>query len=230
MLKRFGLLAVVLCGIAQPALAQQTVNFTVGYFAVRGEDARVQNDVINQDRTFLTFDVKDFNAATAGAEWLIPIGNFLEAGAGVSYSRRTVPSVYTLYVDNSQNEISQDLRLRMVPIALTFRVLPLGQSSPVQPYFGAGLGIINWRYSETGDFIDFGRPGQPVFRGTFTADGTDTGPVVLGGVRFASDTMTVGGEVRYQSAEGEVGSDFAAPKIDLGGWTYQFTVGVRFGR
>jgi len=230
MLKTFALAALVVCGVAQPALAQQTLNFTLGYFSVRGEDARIQDDVINRDRTFLTFDVKDFSGGTAGVEWLIPVGQYLEAGAGLSFSRRTVPSVYTAFQANDGTEIAQDLRLRMVPIALTFRVLPLGQSSPVQPYFGAGLGIINWRYSESGDFIDFGRPGRPVDRGNFVADGTETGPVALGGIRFASDRMSVGGEVRYQSAEGQVGEQFAAPKIDLGGWTYQFTVGIRFGR
>jgi hypothetical protein len=230
MLRRYALAALLVCGVAQPALAQQTLNFNFGYFSVRGEDARIQDDVIVADRRFLTFDVNEFNGGTAGVEWLVPIGNFLEAGAGVSFSRRTVPSVYSAFQDSSGNEIAQDLRLRIVPVALTFRVLPLGQSSPVQPYFGAGLGIYSWRYSESGDFIDFGSPNQRVVRGTFTADGTETGPVALGGIRFAGDSLSVGGEVRYQTAEGEVGNEFAGTKIDLGGWIYQLTVGIRFGR
>jgi hypothetical protein len=65
------------------------------------------------------------------------------------------------------------------------------------------------------------------------ATGNATGPVVLGGLRFAGDTVSAGGEVRFQKADADLGSNFAGlanPRIDLGGWTYQFNVGMRFGR
>jgi hypothetical protein len=68
---------------AQPAVAQQTFNVSFGYFAVRGEDARVDGDVLNANRNFLDFEIKDFNGPSIGGEWLFPIGNYLEAGAGV---------------------------------------------------------------------------------------------------------------------------------------------------
>jgi hypothetical protein len=44
--------------------------------------------------------------------------------------------------------------------------------------------------------------------------------------------MSAGGEVRFQKAEASLG-DFAGQPdamLDLGGWTYQFTIGMRFGR
>ena len=236
MLNRLALGLLVLCGSAQPALAQQTLNFNFGYFSVRGEDARIDRDgdrdrdVLLANRTFLTFEVDEMSGGTAGVEWLIPLGNYIEAGAGIAYSRRTVPSVYTGFQANDGSEIAQDLRLRIIPTALTFRVLPLGQSSAFQPYIGGGLGIYNWRYSETGDFIDFGSSNRRVIRGSFVASGTETAPMALAGIRFAGDSLSVGGEVRYQQAEGEVGEEFAADKIDLGGWVYQLTVGLRFGR
>jgi len=224
----------MLAGTAGVASAQQTLNLTFGGFAVRGEDARVQGDWLNENRTYLTFDIKDFNGPTVGAEWLVPLGQFVEAGAGVSVSRRTVPSVYTDFVDIDGSEIEQDLRLRIVPVAFTLRVLPFGQSSPVQPYFGAGVGLFSWRYSEAGEFIDFSR-GNTTFREQYVASGTETGPIAMGGIRFASDAFSAGGEVRYQSATGELGPVFETdtlpdPKIDLGGWSYLFTVGIRFGR
>ena len=226
------LLFVSVAALALPpsATAQQTVNVTLGAFVPRGEDARIENDVLVENRRFLTFDLKDFTAPTIGAEWLVPLGGFFEAGAGVGFSRRTVPTVYTAFQDNSGREIEQELRLRTVPVALTIRLLPLGQRSPFQPYFGAGFGIVNWRYSETGDFIDFGRPGRPVSRASFVADGTATGPIALGGIRFGGDSVSIGGEVRYQDASADLDDRFAGSKIDLGGWTYLFTAGVRFGR
>jgi hypothetical protein len=42
------------------------------------------------------------------------------------------------------------------------------------------------------------------------------------------DTASAGFEIKYQKALGDLDDNFAAPKIDLGGWTYNFTVGVRF--
>ena len=232
MLKKVGvfllLVSAVVAGSERPASAQQTLNFTIGGFVPLGEDARVGGDVLNANLNSLVFDIKDFNGATVGAEWLVPIGKFVEGGAGLSFYRRTVPSVYDCCVDIDGTEIDQDLRLRIIPIAFTVRVLPLGQSSPVQPYFGAGLGILNWRYSETGEFIDT-RGG--IFRDRFVADGTATGPLVLGGLRFAGDTLSAGGEIRYQKADANLDDDrFEGTKIDLGGWTYQFNIGVRFGK
>jgi hypothetical protein len=214
---------------ARDAAAQQTLNFSLGYFTIRGEDARTEGDVINVNRTFLAFDVDDFNTASVGGEWLVPLGEFIEAGAGVSFSRRTVPSVYADFVDNDGTEIEQDLRLRLVPVAFTVRLLPLGQRNALQPYFGAGLGVINWRYSESGEFIDFGA-GRQIVRDSVVADGNETGPVVVAGLRFGGETMSAGGEIRYHSAEADLDERFAGSKIDLGGWTYNFTIGVRFGR
>jgi hypothetical protein len=232
MRKHLGWTGLVLCAVlvsASPALAQQqTVNFTIGGFVPRGEDARVAGDVINENHTFLVFDSDEFKTVTVGAEWLFPIGHFVEGGAGVSVTRATVPTVYTCCVDNAGNEI--ELRLRRTPIDLTLRFLPLGSSSPVQIYFGGGLTVIPWRYSETGDFIDFNNNGN-VFRDQFVGTGTATGGVALAGVRFQSRGAAAGFEFRYHKADSSFESDddeFAGSKIDLGGWTYQGTIGFRF--
>jgi hypothetical protein len=133
-------------------------------------------------------------------------------------------------VSSTGAEVDQELKLRLTPIDLSIRVLPLRQTSPLQPYFGVGLSVINWRYTESGQFIDFSNGGRAIFTDEFTADGTDTGPVFMGGLRFAGRSFTAGGEIRYRQATGTVGNDFAGTRIDLGGWTYQGTIGVRFGR
>lgn len=213
---------------AQPALAQQTFNVSLGYFTPRGADARVSGDVLDADRNFLTFDIKDFNSFTIGGEWLFPVGRYLEAGAGVGFTRKTVPTVFTRLVNANGSEIEEDLRLRTVPVALTFRVLPLGQDNGFQPYIGGGLGLISWRYSESGQFVD--PRDNSIFNNAYAASGTQTGPIGLGGVRFSGDSIAVGGEIRYQAAEADLPPPFAGPKIDLGGWSYLFTVGARFGR
>ena len=114
-----------------------------------------------------------------------------------------------------------------MPVAFTFRVLPLGQANALQPYFGAGLGVIRWRYSESGEFIDFAR-NREIFRDQFVAEGSETGPVVVAGLRFGGETVSAGGEIRYHSAEADLDDRFAGSKLDLGGLTYSAVFKVKF--
>jgi hypothetical protein len=231
MVNRFGSVLLLACGIVaispSTGAAQQTLNFTLGGFVPRGFDARVDDDTLVENRNVLLFDMEDFNGAAVGAEWLIPAGEYFELGAGLGFYRRTVPTIYEDFVDNDGTEIDQDLRLRIVPLTATVRVLPLGQSNGVQPYFGVGLAILNWRYSESGEFVDIE---GVIFRDSFVADGNEPGALGFGGIRFASDSFSVGGEVRYSAAEADLPDVFEGSVLDLGGWTYQFTAGIRFGR
>jgi hypothetical protein len=232
------LAAAAVLGRVDPAYAQratglgsdtapQTINFTFGLFTPRGEDGRVDDDVLNINREFLLFEISDFKSAAIGAEWLLPIGNFVEAGAGISFAQKTVPSVYAEFIDSDGSEIDQDLKLRQVPIAFTVRALPLGQQNPVQPYFGGGINVVRWKYTEDGEFIDFDN-NQEIFTETYEASGTKVAPVLLGGVRYAGDAFSFGGELRWQKADVDLSTDFTGSKLDLTGVTLQFTLGVRF--
>jgi hypothetical protein len=222
-------LAVVLFS-TDTALAQQSLNFSLGYFAVRGEDGRVEGDVLVANREIFLFDFNDFNSASLGAEWLAPVGDYVEVGAGIGFTSRAVDTIYDEFVRPDETEIEQQLKLRIVPVTGTVRLLPLGRHGAFQPYVGGGIGIYNWRYSETGDFIDFTLPGRPLFRESYVADGTALGPVAVFGARFlVGGSATFGGEVRYQKAEADLDEiDFLGPKIDLGGFHYLATLGVRF--
>lgn len=222
--------------MADNAAAQQTLNFSLGYFSLLGDSRRVDDDAIN-DNGFIyeRFDngdplsPGDFNGPTFGVEYLFPIGNYLEAGAGFQFSNRSVDTVYQDYERPNGDDIEQAFKLRTVPITATVRILPLGKDAPIQPYVGVGIGIINWKYQETGDFINFDVPGRPIFGATYEASGTEVGPVAVFGVRAPIERFMIGGEVRWQKAEGDLDTnDFLSSKIDLGGWHYQATFGVRF--
>jgi hypothetical protein len=210
-----------------PAAAQQSLNIYLGGFSPRGEDARDDEDVLINNLPFLVFDVKDFGTATFGAEWLIALNDHVEAGLGLGFSRKTVPTVYADFVNEDGSEIEQDLKLRMVPFTATVRLLPLGRNAAVQPYIGGGVGVISWRYSESGDFIDF--TDNTIFPDRFVGSGSNAGPVILGGVRFPVGSADIGGEIRYQSAKGELsGDEFFGTRIDLGGYSYTVNLNFRF--
>lgn len=233
--------AVLLLGSATGAHAQitrvdsgrQSIGFNLGYFGLRAFDARPDEDVLvadlSQGRYSLLFDVNDFNGATFGGEWLIGVSDYLEIGASVGFYQKTVPSIYDQLVGDDGFEIEQDLKLRVVPMAASVRFLPAGRGG-VEPYVGAGIGAFNWRYSEVGEFVDADNFDE-TFTDRYRASGTTVGPLVLGGVRFpVADIWSIGGEVKYQWAEGKglLDEGFLGDKIDLSGWTTSVTFHLRF--
>jgi hypothetical protein len=221
---------VALIGLLAPATsyAQQTVTFYVGGIETPDYHGRQNNDVLLNNTDFLAFHLGEFAGPTVGGEYMFGLGEYIDAGAGVGYYSQTIPSVYAYYVNSDGSEIRQDLGLRMTPITATFRVIPFGRSAPVQPYFGAGVGIINWRYSESGEFVDY--TDGSIFRDTFKSTGTAVGPVILGGLRVMLGQWGVGGEVRWQDAKGDLPTNmgYAGTTVDLSGWNYLATVSVHF--
>jgi hypothetical protein len=210
--------------------ARSTVNFHIGYFFLKGIESRVEGDVLVNDLLNfhkLHFEIEDFNQVVFGGEYLFSLGRQFEAGVGVAYSQRTVHSVYADLTRPDDSEIRQDLKLKQVPITFTGRFLILPRGSVVEPYIGGGLVAIRYRYSEVGDFID---SDLTVFPARYVKDGVAVGPTIFGGLRAPVSNWTVGFEGRWQKAEGtDLPLDqFLGDKIDLGGWTANFTFGIRF--
>jgi outer membrane protein W len=224
----FSAIALIMGVVATPsASAQQTVNFFVGGFVPRGFDSRGSDDVLVRDTSFLIFSIRDFRGATAGGEYLVGLNDFFDAGLGIGIYSRSSPAIDADFTRPNGSEVESTLELRIMPITATFRYLPLGHHDAIEPYIGAGVGILNWRYTESGDFVN---ASQNIIRGTFTGSDTTVGPVILGGVRVPVGAARIGGEIRYQGGKGDLPTDqdFAGTKINLGGFNYLFTVGVRF--
>ena len=197
-----GVMALAIGLVATPvATAQQSINFYVGGFNPRGEDGRSSQDVLVNNLDFLAFHIKDFNAATVGAEWLAGLGGNFEAGLGVGFSTRSVPTVYLDFQNANGTEIEQSLKLRVVPFTATVRFLPMGRHNGIEPYIGGGVGVFSFRYSETGEFL---ATDSSIFRGNFVGSGSATGPVILGGIMIPVGAAGVGFEARWQSATGDV--------------------------
>ena len=220
---------------------KSTVNFTIGYFALAGfnpsngtflsgNNSRVEGDVLVADLENLhplLFEVNDFNSAAFGGEYLLAIGSRFEAGVGIAYSQRTVPSIYADFTHPDGREIEQELKLQQIPITFSGRFLILPRGSVVEPYVGGGLVAIRYKYSEAGEFV---APDLSIFPAGYVKDGVAVGPTIFGGLRAPIGHWTVGGEGRWQRAHGKdlLEEGFLDDKLDLGGWTWNFTFGVRF--
>src|SRR5262245_19162822 len=94
------------CFLATPsaAHAQQSVTIWAGGFVPHGEDARARDEGTSQDvlvnnRDFLVFNINDFTGATIGGEWLVQLNDHLDAGLGLGFYRRTVPTIYQDFVN-----------------------------------------------------------------------------------------------------------------------------------
>lgn len=215
---------------ATPVLAQDSVvGVHVGGFLLKGEDGRSRDDALANNLSFLSFDLADFNGVMVGGDYFISAGSFLEFGVGLGYYQRTVPSVYDRFVDTDGTEIEQDLKLRVIPVTATVRVFPLTRDAGFQPYVGGGMAFNRWRYSETGEFVDFSD--GSIFRDNFIDEGVKAGPVFLGGLRFPiGASALVGAEYRYTRAIADLDPalGFAGETLDIGGNTVLLTLQFKF--
>jgi outer membrane protein W len=227
MLSAVLLVSALMAAFAAPARAQQSLTFTLGGFMPRAEDARPSGDVLVVNRQYLLFNISEFNGFTVGGEWAIGLGEYFEAGVGAGYYQETVPTIYDEWVNDDGSEIMQDLKLRIAPVTMIARILPLGKTRAFQPYVGGGLGIYNWRYSETGEFVDFSD--NSIYRASYSDSGTSVGPVAVFGARGRlGKSFSLGLEVRLQWGQADLSQDFLGDKIDLGGTNILSTFTYRF--
>jgi hypothetical protein len=225
--------------IATPsASAQQSVNFFLGGFVPASADAREHDVLVNNDNFLVTagdsrFRVDRFSGVTIGGEYLVGLGDFFDAGIGVGFYQKTVRAFDATFVNANGTNIAADVKLRVIPVDATFRVLPIGHRAPIVPYVGVGVGIYGWRYSESGQFVDYTPPvgrTPPVITDTFVGSGTAVGPVVLGGVRVPIGPMAPGFEIRWHGGKADLPNDqsFSSNRLDLSGIDYLFTFNIRF--
>jgi hypothetical protein len=207
-----------------------SISFGAGAFLPRGLDARDADDVLVENLNTLAFDIKDFRGGQVFGEWAVTFDERVELGFGASFYGRTAPSVYADFVNSNGSEIEQDLRLRIMPLSAIVRFLPVGRAGQVQPYLGAGISALRWRYTETGEFVDF-FDNFAVFRDRYVATGTTFAPVVVGGLRLPinGDIYSFNTELRYQFGTGDLGDNgFLTQKIDLSGLHVSVGFQIRF--
>jgi opacity protein-like surface antigen len=230
MVRRMLTAAVMLLASSGTAAAQDMVlGGNIGGFLVRNEESRDRDDVLRNNRTFLVFDIDEFDSTTFGGDFAVSAGSFLEVGVSLNYTQSTVPSFNADIVEDDGSEIVMEMKQKIVPLALTAKLFPFTRDAKIQPYLGGGVQFNRWQYTEVGEFLDYDT--GDIFRDSFQDDGVETGPVYLAGIRFPiADSLLMGGEWRYATAKAELDPSlgFYGDSLDLGGHSWLFTVAYKF--
>ena len=171
----------------------------------------------------------DWQGIYGGAEYSFDVAPHFEMGISVDGYGRTIGTSYRDHVREDGSEIRQDLRLTIVPVGLSLRLLPARKFAPVSPYLTVGGDVFFYKYEEFGDFIDFQRDDRPISSDSFVSQGAALGFHAAAGLRVPiGHDFAVTGEVRYQHAKKRMSDDFPLLHIDLSGTSATLGVRLRF--
>ena len=203
--------------------------------AIAGSD--VFDDVTRQ----LTLNKSDFGSLTIGADVAFRLTSHLDLTLDAAYSRSNRKSDFRDFVDNNDLPIEQTTSFERIPLTanLKFHLAPTGRSighlawipSRVVPYIGAGVGVMQYRFKQEGDFVDFNT--NAVFPATFDTggDGKDWAFIgqAMAGVEYNFAPMLgVALDARYLHGRGSLGTAFKGyDKIDLSGVSASVGLSVR---
>lgn len=196
------------------------------------------SDVFRFVQEQLTIDRGAFRSPAFVAELAVPITSRIDVVGGFDFVRKWVASEYRDFVDNDLLPIEQRSLLRQNGLTGSVRValLPRGRQigrfawipSRVQPYVGAGGGLVFWEFQQNGDFVDF--QDFSVFTDTFRSSGTAPSMHVLGGADIVlHKRLMLSIEGRQQWARGTLSDDFVGfDPIDLSGFRGSAGISIAF--
>jgi len=209
-----------------------------GFFLIKGGVyvPRGDSDIYTFNEEQLTLDGNSFISGLFGMDVGWSLNDRIDLVFGFEYSSASPLSEFRDWVDEFDLPITQQSRLRTVPLTASVRVnlVERGRSvgnyawipSGAVPYVGAGAGIMWWRYEQFGDFVDF--TDLSIFTDYFQTEGWDPELHVFGGVDVSiSPRFALNFEARYGWAEGDLAPAFVGfQPIDLAG--FRVTGGASF--
>jgi hypothetical protein len=166
-----------------------------------------------------TGSISDFEDASFGLDYLLPLGDRLSLMFSGSVYQGSATNAYRNFVDNFGDRIRHDTTLNIGSGTVGLLLYLTGANAPVQPYVAAGGGAYPWRLKESGDFIDFGPPSQPIFHANLKSSGVAFGYYGLAGFAVPITRRTsIFAEGRWTRVDDTLKDDFEGfGKIDLSG-------------
>ena len=195
----------------------------LGAFAPSADSQFFDDD----DDLYATRD-KDWRGLTGGGEFSFDLGPNVELGLHIDGYGRELSTSYREFTHENGDDIRQHLKLSIIPMGASLRILPAGKRAAISPYLAAGVDVVAYKYEEFGDFIDFRGDGD-IRDDAFVDEGAAFGFHAAAGVRVRVNyDVSITGEVRYLNAKADMGEDFDGNRIDLGGVSATVGVNLRF--
>jgi opacity protein-like surface antigen len=168
---------------------------------------------------FTGADVDDFENASFGLDYLLPLSNRLSLMFSGSVYEGDSTSAYRDFEDNFGDRIRHDTTLDIASGTLGLVLHLTGPDTAIQPYLGAGGGAYPWSLEESGDFIDFGPPSRPIFSADLKSNGVAFGYYWLAGLEAPiTPRVSIFAEGRWTRVDDDLSDDLEnLGKLDLGG-------------
>jgi len=211
--------------LAAPAFAQRYGNRR---YAEREGEFRIHlgafqpdgdSDYWRDKETDFTGSIDDFEDASFGLDYLLPLGDRLNLMFSGSVYEGSTTNAYRNFEDNFGDRIRHDTTLGIASGTVGLLLYLTGPGSAIQPYIGAGGGAYPWRLEESGDFIDFGPPSHPIFSANLKSDGVAFGYYGLAGLTAPiTRRVSIFAEGRWTRVDDDLSGDFEGfGKLDLSG-------------
>lgn len=173
---------------------------------------------------------KDWRGVSGGVEFNAGVGQNLEVGFGIDAYSKSKDTFYVDFERPSGADISQTLKLTVVPVSVSLKLLANNRRGAITPYLMVGADAYFYQYEEDGDFIDFQSSDLEIGSDFFKSSGVAPGFHVGGGLRVpVGDDFSITGEARYHFAkEVDMKDDFSRNRIDLSGLAVTVGMNLRF--
>jgi opacity protein-like surface antigen len=213
-----------------PGLASAgNLEVRLGAFLPRADSNLFRDDAALYLKNGQPIKTSDWDGFTGGIAYNAKIAKNVEFGVNLDGYERSFDTSYRDSVRSDGSEIRQTLKLAIVPLGVTFRIVPTSRHARLAPFVEAGADVFFYKYEEYGDFIRFSDPTQPIIADSFRSDGTAFGFHVGAGLRVpVGDDFSIVGAYRYQFARHDMGDDFSGNEIDLSGGAATVGFNLRF--
>jgi hypothetical protein len=202
--------------------------------------ANAGSDIFSFSTKNLTLGKGDFSGFDGGADLAVALSSRVDLAFGVDYTGRVAGSEYRDFVGTDNLPIQQTTRFQRVPVTANVKayLTPRGRSigkfawipAKLAPFVGAGGGAMWYRFSQSGEFVDFNTDNYDIFNNTLESSGwAPMAQGFVGADLTLTPRLALTGQAGYSWAKAQLSDQFVDfEPIDLSGPSATLGLTVRF--
>lgn len=199
---------------------------------------QARGDLFDDAITNFTIERSDFDSPYFGGELAVRVNERWDVALSLGFQQTTIESESRPFVGTDDLPILQTTEFRQIPLAVTTKFYPLARGRSLgrfawiprtfAPFVGGGVGLMNYRYEQSGEFVD--EETLDIYVDRFVTDKQGFLARAAGGVNVSlGKQFLFTAEGRYTWASADVGGGYARyDRIDLDGLQVIGGIGIRF--